>query len=288
MFWNGRVSILTQLDAFLRQNPVELWSPKESHPGPVKKNRAGGCSVTVGSVDDSLGISRLLNEWFETGNVKTTTSMDWVRYSYLQNSAIWIVAKDSGGTIRGCISSFRISAPYPNSLLKCGESPPWGLVDWFCVHPLWRQRGVASRLLETLDSVTYDVGRKAHVFLKEGIPLAFPNIPVYSTTLRCRKAGTSKVNQMREGTGLCVHDYHCVEQSTQIPMVRVEGLQATDDLAAWEDALDTELPECWVFVSGSDKVDPTRGWKTDSVVSMYAFRWTPGKWWMTPPSREIV
>lgn len=285
MFWKSRVSLMSQMYAFLKKKPVDILVHT---PSPPRDVAIAGCRIHIGSVEDSAGIVKLLNDWFETGSVKTTVSMEWVRYTYLENSALWIVAKDAGGTVRGCISSFKTPPPYPNSLIKCGEANPWGLVDWFCVHPLWREKGLSSALLETLDFITHRLGRRAHIFLKEGVPLPFPNLPIYSTLLRCRKAGTHNVKQMREGTGLIVHEYNCVERATDLPMVRVEGLEDDKDLDIWEDALDTELPVCRVFISGPYKIDPRRGWKTDSVVSMYAFGWTPGQWMFKKPSQEIL
>jgi GNAT superfamily N-acetyltransferase len=218
--------------------------------------------------------------------VKTTTTAEWVVSTFLENKAIWIVAKDTGGTVRACISSFEIRAPYPNSMNQCNLANPWGIVDWFCVHPLWRGKGLASRLLKLLDYITYRIGRKAHVFLKEGYPL--PQIPIYSTVLKCRRAGTPRVSKMREGTGLAIYDYHCKERDTDLPMIRVEGLQTNEDLGAWEDALDTELPPCWVFVNGSSVVDSRKDWRPDSLVSMYAFRWIPGKWFLKKPHSDII
>ena len=236
--------------------------------------RIARCDILIASVNDAPGISRLLNEFFDKDNVKTTTTPEWVASTFLENKAIWILAKDTGGTVRACISSFEATAPYPNSF----QNNIWGIVDWFCVHPLWRGKGVASRLLKLLDYITYRLGRKAHVFLKEGCPLPLPQIPIYSTVLKCRKAGTARVSKMREGTGLAIYDYHCKEHATGLPMVRVEGLNTNKDLDAWEQALDTELPPCWVFVNGSSIVDSRKGWRPDSLVSMYAFRWIPGKW----------
>jgi hypothetical protein len=287
MFWPGKVSLLSHLNAFMRRMDLALAT---TIPSPITPNTdmLSKCTISIASVKDSAGIASLLNEWFETGIAKANVSAEWIRSSYLENAAIWIVAKDSRGTIRACISSFTIAAAYPNSLSKCGQMHPWGLVDWFCVHPLWREKGIASKLLETLDYITYNIGRKAHVFLKEGVPLPFPQVPVYATLLKCRKAGSPLVKTMREGTGLLVHDYHCVERTTGIPMIRVEGLDAARDLKDWEDALDTELPECLVFVSGSNLVDMSRGWKPDSLVSMYAFRWIPGKWLYMRPNQDII
>lgn len=289
MFWEGKVPLGTLLEAFLLQRDLSL-ATELAAPVLLLPVRIAKCDLAIASVDDAPGISRLLNEFFDKDRVQTTTTPEWVVSTFTESKAIWIIAKDTGGTVRACISSLEATAPYPNSITRSGQNntqaKPWGLVDWFCVHPLWRGKGIASRLLKLLDYITYRVGRKAHIFLKEGCPL--PQIPVYSTVLKCRKAGTISISKMREGTGLAIYDYHCKERSSGLPMIRVEGLETNEDLAAWEDALDTELPPCWVFVNGSSVVDSRKGWKPDSLVSMYAFRWIPGKWFLKKPHSDII
>jgi len=288
MFWKGKVSIFKQMETFLRRCDVSLVDLEK--PTVPSEFFPGGCKVIVSEFKDAQGISKLLNECFEErdSRAKASVKPEWIRETYMDNQAIWIVAKDSGGTIRGCVASFNIVGPYPNSLGSCGKMNPWGLVDWFCVHPLWRSKGLGSSLLETLDLVTYNLGRVAHVFLKEGMPLPLPHVPIYSTILKCRKAGSPLVKQMREDTGLAVFPYNEVERSSDLPLIRVEGLKSKAELKEWEDTLDSQLPECWVFVDGSSIVDYERGWKTDSLISMYAFRWSPGKWLGTAPDVSIM
>jgi len=289
MFWKGRVSFFKQLESFLKQSDVKLASIDE--PRFPDQQVVGGCRIGVSKFNDSAGISKLLNDWFEDPSSKTKadTSPEWIRKTFLENEAIWIVARDSKGTIRGCVSSFRIKAPYPNSISSgCGKPYPWGVVDWYCVHPLWRSKGLGSALLETLDFITYKVGRKAHIFLKEGYLLPLPHVPIYSTWLLCRKAGNPLLKKMEEDCGLVVYPYHEKERETGLPLIRVEGLKTTSDLQEWEEALDNSLPECWVFVSGSCNVDYKRGWQTDSLISMYAFRWHSGKWLGSSPAANII
>lgn len=288
MFWKGRVTTTKQISEYFKKSEVSLLTidppdiPSDLNPGK--------CHVSVSKFKDVPGIAKLLNEWFEDPSSKTKANVtpEWIRSTYLDNHAIWIVAKDSGGTIRGCISSFIAMSPYPNSLVGCGKPYPWGIVDWYCVHPLWRSKGLGSSLLEVLDLVTYRIGRRAHIFLKEGIPLPLPHVPIYTTWLRCRRAGSKEIKQMSDDTGLTVYPYQEVERSTGIPMIRVEGLQSIEGLAEWEKALDTMLPECWVFITSDCKVDYKKGWKTDSLISMYAFRWSPGKWLGSKPDVSIL
>jgi GNAT superfamily N-acetyltransferase len=288
MFWKGKVSAFKQLYQFARQSEVSLIEldlpniPRDSTPG--------GCKISICRPNDAEGTCKLLNEWFEDPDSKTRadTTVPWFISTFSLNHAIWIIAKDSGGTIRGCVGCFYTPGPYPNSLEGCGKMQSWGLIDWFCVHPLWRSKGVGSALLETVDFISYAIGRKALVFLKEGIPLPLPHIPVYTTWLKCRKAGNPLVKRVNNDIRLSIYPYYEVERSTGIPMIRVDGVVEEADVKEWEDTLDQKIPECLVFVSGSYIVDPKKGWKTDSMVSMYAFRWSPGKWLGCKPHNYLV
>jgi hypothetical protein len=279
MFWKGKVTTFTQLWAFMKKQDVSLASlpipqivPKDNRP----------CSIQVASINDVPGIVRLLNAEYDTGKTKAKTAVneEWLRATFLLFQAIWIVAKDRLGTVRGCVTSFKSFGPYPNAFGGCSMTDPWGLVDWYCVHALWREKGVGSDMLEVLDAVTYKIGRKAHVFLKEGLPL-LGQLPVYSTFLRCRRAGNVSVKKMREGTGLGIMPYQCNDEDG-LPLVKVDGIRGykrdEKEIEKWEDALDNELPPCWVFVTGADHISEERGWQLDTMVSMYAFRWIPGRW----------
>jgi GNAT superfamily N-acetyltransferase len=292
MFWKGRVSIREQLQSWWRGDPIVFASDLEVPTAlPGKRH---GCELRPASLDDCAGIAKLINRWFEPpgGRAVADVTPEWIRGTFLKNHALWIVAKDTGGTVRGCVASFMCVAPYPNALAGCGFSRAWGIVDWYCVDPMWREKGVGSGLLETLDVLTYAVGRKAHVFLKEGIPLPLPNMPVYGTVWWVRLAGNANVARMREGTGLAVWPFHARDRETGVPLVRVEGIRdpkATEgQIKEWEDALDNELPPTWVFVSSVDRRDAARGWRFDSVVWMYGFRWCAGKWFGDPPNAEIL
>jgi GNAT superfamily N-acetyltransferase len=280
MFWKGKVSLIRNLQFYLmKSDPImeSLDEPQLSNLNP------GNCKVSISKISDVKGISDLLNEWFETSSKsKAQTSPEWIR-STLDTNAIWIVAKDSKGTVRGCVSSFISEEPYPSTF----SSNSWGIVDWFCVHPLWRSKGLGSALLDMLDFITYTIGRKAHIFLKEGTPLPLPHIPIYCTWLKCRKAGNPDIKEFKKNYIPELHFYREVERSTGLPLIRVKGLLTIDGLDTWEEALDN-LPECWVFVTSNCVTREEKGWKTDSLVSMYSFRWSPGIWLGTFPNQSII
>lgn len=301
MFWKGKASISTQVWAFIKKRELALATtlpqPELLNPG------RSPCRVGVGSINDVAGIVKLLNsEYDESDNTRSKTAVteEWIKATFLMYHAIWIVAKDPYGTIRGCITSFKCAAPYPNALGSCSMADPWGIVDWYCVHPLWRGKGVGSEMLEALDLITFKIGRKAHVFLKEGYPLTevYPlvkllsHIPIYSTFLHCRRAGSPLIKKMHEGTGLGVIPYQCNDRETGLPLVKVEGIRGyrkdPEQIKLWEDALDMDLPPCWVFVTGADHIIKERGWVIDSMVSMYAFRWIAGKWLGGVPDSGVL
>jgi len=291
MFWKGRVNAFKQLYSYFRSEDLSLAELEEPRFSEATNTM---CEIRPASIHDVQGISNLLNECFEPpkSKAKVAVTPEWVKESFIHGT-LWVIAKDPLGTVRGCVSSSRISAPYPTHLgsTSCSMTMrEWGLIDWYCVHPLWRDKGVGSDLLSAIDFITYTIGRKAHVFLKEGLPLLQPQFPIYSTFLKVRKAGNADVKHMRDGTGLGVFPYLC-NDSEGIPLVRVEGISnpsvTKEQLAEWEAALDKELPPCWIFVSGANMtVDPR--WKQDSLVSVYAFRWNAGKWLGKPPNSEII
>lgn len=259
MFWKGKVSLCAHLEAFLKQRPTTPIAYTMKEPSG---------SAIVAKTSDAPGIANLLNGHFETNpRCSTAVTVEWVLESIVIHDAIWIIVKDVGGTIRGCICSMACKPPYPQE-----DNANYGIVDWFCVDPLWRSRGFGSSLLETLDYVTYERGRRCHLFLKEGFPL--PQMPIYATFLQSRRAGNPMISgPMPKMDGL--YPYMTRERETGHPLVRVD-LSILD-----ETRLDTILPPCIVLTSCETK---GQGWKTDSLVCVYAFRWTPGKWLGTKPA----
>ena len=279
MFWKGRVSLTTNCIEYFSGSHVKLVDLK--WPRLPTGELVGGCRISVSTLEDSPGIARLLNEHFEESNskVRAYITPEIIQKMKSEKEAIWMIAKDRMGTIRGCVASIGTGSPYPNNL----PNHVWGLIDWFCIHPLWRSKGIGSALLEALDFITYRLGRNAHIFLKEGLPLPLPHVPIYVTWLKRRKSGSKNVKALLD-TELDVESYDTIEKETGLPLLKIRGPESESAMADWEKMLDTQLPECWVFVDNQCPIDHEKGWITDSLVSIYAFRWTPGKWLGSRPS----
>jgi GNAT superfamily N-acetyltransferase len=293
MFWKGKTNALSQIQAWIQQK--ECTIDTISIPSlDIQNTIANDCTIQPADLECVDQITSLLNHWFEprTSRTKMQITAEWIKSTYVNHHAIWIVARDRRGTVRGCVSSFMSVPPYPIPLTTCGSSSRvWGVVDWFCVHPLWRSKGIGSKLLEVLEYITHQVGRKAHVFIKEGLPLPLPHIPIYATVWKYRRAGTDQRVEMSKQSGLYVHPFFAVADRSELPLIRVEGLRKAPPIHSikeWEDALDNDLPPCIVFVTGADYVDSTREWMIDSPVYLYAFRWTAGKSLGSVPNSEIL
>lgn len=62
------------------------------------------------------------------------------------------------------------------------DSHPIYGIDCFCIHPLWRKRGVGSYLLSELHTITMARGMKYSLFLKESAPVIALQRPIYSSS----------------------------------------------------------------------------------------------------------
>jgi len=88
-----------------------------------------------------------------------------------------IEARDEILNIIGIVFSLQVQYLYSSEyskqpLIECG------LVDYFCVSPKWRSKGVGSNLLTKLFELTSQNNRKPHIFASEGSAL-FHKIPPF-------------------------------------------------------------------------------------------------------------
>lgn len=88
-----------------------------------------------------------------------------------------IEACDIDSRIIGIIFSLPIQYLYSSQfskepLIDCG------MVDYFCVAPAWRSKGIASGLLDRFFNLNYKLGRLPHIFASEG-NILFHKIPPF-------------------------------------------------------------------------------------------------------------
>jgi hypothetical protein len=94
---------------------------------------------------------------------------------FAENKWLGIEARDIDLNLIGLIISKPISHFYSSEFPR-NPLTGVGLVDYFCILPAWRKKGLGTRMLFKLHELTQSVGRIPHIFSSEGYFL-FTKIP---------------------------------------------------------------------------------------------------------------
>ncbi len=111
---------------------------------------------------------------FLTNHFSKSTNAHPVLHPTLSPSSheIILIARDQTDLLVGCIR-YKFSGVFQQQPIHC--------IDCFCVHPMYRGSGLASRLLQEIHEYTNRLGKRYSIFLKEGRPV--PSVsPFYSST----------------------------------------------------------------------------------------------------------
>lgn len=106
--------------------------------------------------------------------------------SMLQNNQ-WIGAeiRDTRNTLIGMVVSKYM-----------GEEPtlhkPMGMIDYLCVHPRWRKKGITNSLLRAVYAFCAPQ-RKIQLFQKEGLPASIPPLNITSYYTRNKRKYTTPI-----------------------------------------------------------------------------------------------
>jgi GNAT superfamily N-acetyltransferase len=219
---------------------------------------------------DADDITRLLRAHFTVG-ARCRMELPSARIcGGLQAGWIGVCARDlSHNRLIGC--AFSLPAEF--------EGRPCGIVDFFCVEPTWRKRGVARSLLRSLVNQTAAADRLVHFFLKEGFPLlSLP--PLYQGRWMWRRsAGNQKISCP---PGFCFQDLyhrslpegHRLGELVEYPRgASAQQIEEVIDNSSYEIVcMDTRSPH----ILG-------KGWKNDITYQWYCFNFHPGSFFATKP-----
>jgi GNAT superfamily N-acetyltransferase len=216
-------------------------------------------------------ISNLLRNHFSNNwRCRTELSPKEIKEGIQKKGWIGVVAHESStNRIVGC--AFSIGAKYKD--ISCG------IVDFFCVSPSWRKKGLGRCLLRSLVNATASQNRILHFFIKEGMPL-FCMPPLYQGNYIWRK--TQKQGKSSPTPGfLFINLYH-----RSLP----EG-HSLGELSLYPKGFDPEKVENAIDHSGFDILIMDskfphlveRGWKNDSTYQWYCFNFHPGSFFQKEP-----
>ena len=154
-----------------------------------------------------------------------------------------------------------------NRPIALPDLPNSGIMDYFCIHPLYRKSGIGSRLLYEIDLATSLTGRLSHIFMKEGSPLWW--LPPLKTGYWVwREKGISCIFNS-EKVKVINSNYRSTSANDQIGQLVILDTSVTQE----EINRICDASPFRIVLALKDEC-PT--WNIDSSYTCYAFNWTPG------------
>lgn len=152
-----------------------------------------GISIKKGIFQNSHEYAKFIQTHFDSRpNIFMNIPPSIIETQIAKNNWIIIEARNTDRTLIGLVISKPIdilfSSEFPLQPIK-----QTGLVDYFCVAPGWRKKGVGTALLFKLHEVTSIQGRLGHIFSSESSSL-FSKIPTFvKDRYYFRKRNTNKL-----------------------------------------------------------------------------------------------
>jgi N-acetylglutamate synthase-like GNAT family acetyltransferase len=131
-----------------------------------------GCIIRKATLNDIYILPEFWGSWFSQSR-KTKCCIPLSRVQEAAKDGtwdIWVMIQEKSGNIIGTIVRRWVT----NVHVKEAFFPRIGLIDYFCVHPAWRKKGVGRRLLYTVQADT--VKTIPHFILWESFQVSIPPI----------------------------------------------------------------------------------------------------------------
>lgn len=177
-FWSNNSCCPTWgglLSSWLTSHPPILL---DAHPPPFPLHPIPGCTFGKATTDDIAQLPLFWERWFSTPTSRCCIPEDRIRRSHsAAHWDIYIVRRGGeviGSLVRRWVFGFHVKEAY---------LPKAGVIDFFCVHPAWKKKGVGRTLLSLVHTVTARPG-PPHLMLWESY---LPSIPPMSAGVYWRK-----------------------------------------------------------------------------------------------------
>lgn len=145
------------------------------------------CALRLAKIEDARALVEFWNRFYSTSSkAKCFVPVDFVCKMLLKGVwEIWIVVTQSGEIVGSIMRRWMKNLQIPPAVL-----PRAGFIEYFCVHPSWRKKGVGRLLLANLHNTASPNGIcPPHLFLWEGL---HPTTPPFSTGLFYSKRGSAR------------------------------------------------------------------------------------------------
>ena len=201
----------------------------ETHPAP--KSFRMVYTMRKATADDILQLPEFWERWFSTPKVRCVVPLQHIQKKALRQWDIYVCV-DKGLVIGTIVRRWVM-----NLHMRQAVWPKAGIVDYYCIHPAYRKKGVGRSLLHLLHNTT-ERPMPPHLMLWEGFQALVPPV--------CAGLYLSK---------RCVPLETCVRR---VDEYRAEGLDI------WSDYVDSDETSVWrcETASASKDADKVVVWNT--------------------------
>lgn len=176
--------------------------------------------------------ARLLSEFWERWYTVSSKSRCYIPVSVIQESIqrnrwdIWIITRNDTHTVVGSIVRRVVKGLHMHKAVW----PTAGIVDFFCIHPAWRKKGLGHQLLASIQNSHTNVP-PPHLILWEGLRLDIPPLAVGALWIQ-----------------------HCVKEVSAVALKGVEAANAWNILRlhsdTWSEYVESSEMTIWSVKGG--------------------------------------
>lgn len=160
--WTGLFS------SYITSHPPILL---QAHPPPSPLHPISGCTFGRATEEDISQLPSFWEKWFSTGTSRCCIPYQRIRRSLDAGTwDIYVVRRDRqviGTLVRRWITGFHVKGAY---------MPKAGIIDFFCVHPAWKRKGVGRTLLFLIHNATVRPMPPHLMFWESYLPTIPPSI----------------------------------------------------------------------------------------------------------------
>jgi len=264
-FWsdNPYIPTWTQvIDNWWSNKPpkcIELYNrPKITHQVP-------GCYISLSKT--SIGISEFWSRWYSTKS-RCVVPDHKIQENVLKGDwELWIAVRRDGeliGTVvRRWITGFKI---------KNAKWPRAAVIDYFCIHPAWRKKGVGRLLLGTMHNATPEPFPPHMILWEDTMQIKIPPISagIYwsyrRTSANARATSTANAievfnDEAKKGWNECTRSISSNPSNTRVWKL------GTSYIAIW-DTFHRSIPD-------GGTIGIIMGYSQDSVIGEFMYQSHP-------------
>lgn len=174
-FWTNNPCVPTWTEFFqsyFYSRPAKLIDPRPTTKAIQPFPRYSGLSLRRATPEDILQLPTLWGRWYSTSKSARCV----IPLAHIQKQAgkwdILVCVKDDGEVV-GTLARRWIEGLHMREV----RWPKAGVIDYFCIHPAYRNKGIGRSLLSLLHNTTTAAGIvPPHLMMWEGIQLSVPPV----------------------------------------------------------------------------------------------------------------